>query len=143
MVLKPGNGAATNSTPAGPSISELGQWPIQLHLIPVDAPYFKDADLLIAATCLPFAMPDFHRKFLKGKALAIACPKFDNTSPYLEKLMAILQRNNINSVTVAHMEVPCCFGLVSLVREAVQRSGVNLPVYDATITVNGEIKRGE
>jgi Pyruvate/2-oxoacid:ferredoxin oxidoreductase delta subunit len=143
MVLKPAAATQADTVAAGPALSELGQWPVQLHLVPVDAPYFKDADLLIAADCVPFAMPDFHRKFLKGKALVIACPKLDNTEPYLKKLTAILQLNNINSVTVAHMEVPCCFGLVSLVREAVQQSGVNLPVYDATVTINGEIKRNE
>jgi Pyruvate/2-oxoacid:ferredoxin oxidoreductase delta subunit len=143
MILKPVADAQNDTTVTGPAISELGQWPIQLHLVPAEAPYFKDADLLIAADCVPFAMSDFHHKFLKGKALAIACPKLDNTEPYLNKLTVILQRNHIKSVTVAHMEAPCCFGLVSLVREAVQRSGLNLPVYDATITVNGEIKRSE
>ncbi|TCL60897.1 4Fe-4S binding protein [Hydrogenispora ethanolica] len=120
---------------------ELRQWPVQLELVPVTAPYFKDADLLIAADCVPFAYPDFHRRFLKGRSLIIGCPKLDDSQGYLEKLTEIFRKNDLNSVTVAHMEVPCCFGLVRLVKEALQRSGAQVPFYEATITINGEIQQ--
>ena len=121
--------------------SELRQWPVQLHLVPVKAPYFEGADLLVAADCVAFAHADFHRKFLRGKAMVIACPKLDNTSNYQEKLTQIIRENNLNSVTVVHMEVPCCFGLVNLVKEALAASEAQIPFYDATVTINGEIKR--
>ncbi len=131
----------TASNTAGKSSSELRQWPVQLHLVPENAPYLNEADLLIAADCVPFAYPDFHRRFLKGKALLIGCPKLDDSETYLAKLTEIFKRNNLNSVTVAHMEVPCCFGMVHLVKEALKRSGAKIPFYDTTITIDGEIKQ--
>jgi Fe-S-cluster-containing hydrogenase component 2 len=120
--------------------SQLGQWPVQLHLVPVNAPFFAGSDLLVAASCVPFAHADFHRTLLAGKSLAIACPKLDRTEPYLEKLTAILRENDIKSLTVAVMDVPCCQGLVRLVRQALHDSGKRMPITVEMIGVNGERK---
>ncbi len=125
---------------AQPSASELGQWPVQLKLVPVTAPYLREADLLVAADCVPFAYADFHRKLLKGRAVVIACPKLDNGADYVDKLAEIIRRNDLRSITVAHMEVPCCFGLGQIVRAAVAKSGVKVPVMDVNIAVTGEMK---
>lgn len=120
--------------------SQLQQWPIQLQLVSPLASYFKDADLAIVADCVPFSYPNFHQRFLKGKALVIFCPKLDKTLDiYLEKLVAIFKQNNIKSITLVHMEVPCCFGLVSLVQEALKQSGKNIIIKDYTISVGGEV----
>lgn len=123
---------------AGPS--QLRQWPIQLALLNPAAPYFKDADIVVAADCVPFTYPDFHQRFLKGKVLIIFCPKLDETiDAYREKLKAIISENNIKSVTMLHMEVPCCTGVVRLVEEAVLASGKNIILKDYTISIKGEI----
>ena len=103
---------SVDSSPKESAVSQLTQWPVQLKLVPVEAPYFQDADLLIAADCVPFAYPDFHQDFLKGKAVVVGCPKLDDIQLYREKLTAIFKANTIKSVTVPFMEVPCCFGLV-------------------------------
>ena len=103
--------------------SELRQWPVQLHLVPPTAPYFKEADILICADCVAFAMGSMHQDLLKNKALAIACPKLDDTSAYVDKLSHIFSANDIKSITVAIMEVPCCSGLDMKVREALAKSG--------------------
>ena len=118
--------------------SQLAHWPIQLHLVPVNAPFFQNADLLIAASCLPFSYGDFHRVMLAGKSLIIACPKLDRTEPYLEKLTGIFRQNDIRSITVAIMEVPCCQGLLRLVRQALKDSGKRMSITVETITVKGE-----
>ena len=120
--------------------TELRQWPVQIHLVPVNAPYFDNADLLITADCVPFAHANFHRDLLKGKILLIGCPKLDDAGFYKDKITEILKENNIKSVTIAHMEVPCCFGLVKLVNEALTESGKDIPIDDITIKVNGEIQ---
>jgi Pyruvate/2-oxoacid:ferredoxin oxidoreductase delta subunit len=125
-----------------PAGSALTQWPIQLHLVPVEAPFFRNADLLMAASCVPFACGDFHRTLLPGRSLVIACPKLDRTEPYLEKLAEIIRRNDIRSLTVAVMEVPCCQGLVRLVRQALRDSGKKAPVSVEVITIDGNRKRG-
>ena len=120
--------------------SELSQWPLELHLLNPYAEYFKNADLLFAADCAGFAYPDFHRRFLKGKILIIFCPKLDNaTQVYTEKLSAIIQNNNIKSITLVHMEVPCCFGLVSIAEAALKDSGKNIIMKEYTIGINGKI----
>jgi len=119
--------------------SELRQWPVQLQLVSPNAPYFQDADLVIAADCVPFAYSNFHNGFLKGKALIILCPKLDKVpDQYVEKLTEIF-KNNIKSVTVAHMEVPCCFGITRLVQEALKRAGRNITVKDYTISIKGAL----
>jgi len=120
--------------------TELRQWPVQIHLVPVNAPYFDNADLLIAADCVPFAHANFHRDLLKGKILLVGCPKLDDAGFYKDKITEILKENNIKSVTIAHMEVPCCFGLVKLVNDALADAGKDIPLDDIMIKVNGEIR---
>jgi ferredoxin len=107
--------------------SELSQWPIQLHLVPVNAPYFQNADLILVADCVPFAYANFHNDFLKGKAIAIGCPKLDDVDAYVNKITQILTRSDIKSLKVVHMEVPCCYGLVHIAKEALSKSGKDIP----------------
>ncbi len=118
--------------------SELKAWPIQIMLVPVNAPYFNDADLLIAADCVPFAYPNFHRDLLKGKILLVGCPKLDDTAVYKDKISRIIKDNGVKSVTYAHMEVPCCYGLINIIKEAIERSKKAIPFKDITITIRGE-----
>src|SRR5690554_1063925 len=117
---------------------QLQQWPVQLSLVPVSAPYFEDADLLITADCVPFAYPDYHPKLLKGKKVVVGCPKLDDLSYYIEKLTAIVRENELNSITVAFMEVPCCNGIVYAAEQAVSASGKNLKVNKIRITIDGK-----
>ena len=119
--------------------SELSQWPIQLHLISPLAPYFADSDLLVAADCTAFALGGFHEGLLKGKKLVIACPKLDDTEGYVEKLAELIKRNNLRSLTVAIMTVPCCSGLERVVRLAVERSGVPLEVKKVVVGIDGRV----
>ena len=119
-------------------ISELRQWPIQIMLVPSIAPYLKDAHLLIAADCVPFTYADFHDRLLKGKILLVGCPKLDDVEFYREKITQILKDNNIKSMTCAHMEVPCCFGLVSIVKSAISASGMDIPFKEVTVSIKGE-----
>ncbi|MFH1572452.1 MAG: 4Fe-4S binding protein [Acidobacteriota bacterium] len=125
--------------PAAGLRAHLSNWPVQLHLVPVQAPYFAGADLLIAADCAPFAFADFHSQFLAGKKLIIGCPKLDDTSAYLDKLVQIFSLNDIRSVEVAFMEVPCCFGLVSLVQQAVSAAGKRIPVSLSKLGIRGDM----
>jgi len=127
-----------NNATTGKVASELRQWPTQLHLVPPSAPWLQDAHLLIAADCTPFAYGDFHRDFIKDKVLVNACPKLDDTSPYMEKLTAILKNNNIKSLTVIIMEVPCCRGLAMMAKQALEASGKDIPFEVAVIGVDGE-----
>lgn len=122
-----------------PGSSELNQWPIQLHLVSPRAPYFNGSDLLIAADCTAFALGNFHQHLLKGKKLLIACPKLDETSPYVEKIAQILKHNTIFSLTVAVMVVPCCSGLSRIVEQAAELSGRAIPVKKAVIGIDGQI----
>ena len=119
--------------------SRLQQWPVQLMLVPPQAPYFKDANVVIAADCVPFAYPDFHEDFLKDRILLIGCPKLDDADHYEKKLTNIFESNDIKSVTCVHMEVPCCFGLQMLIRSAVKASGKDIPVEEVTIGVKGNV----
>ena len=119
--------------------SMLSQWPIQINLIPPQASFLENADLLIAADCVPFSYPDFHSNFLKGKILMIGCPKFDDKQSYFEKLTEIFTIHNIKSVTVAHMEVPCCFALPNLVKQAIASSGKIIPFAQVNISIKGKI----
>ena len=119
--------------------TELTQWPIQLHLVPVIAPFFQGAKLMIAADCVPFAYADFHQRLLAGRKLLIGCPKLDDNEFYLEKLTQIFQQNEIQSVEVAFMEVPCCFGLVQAVKIALERSGKSIPLELIKIGIQGSI----
>ena len=123
-----------------PSQSQLRQWPIQLNLLNTKAPYFVDADIVVAADCVPFSYANFHERFLKGKTLMIFCPKLDNVNEvYIEKMAEIIKNNNIKSISVVHMEVPCCFGTVSLVENALKRSDKNIVLKDYNISLKGEI----
>lgn len=133
----------TETTQARSSISQLSQWPVQLKLVPINAPYFQDADLLVAADCVPFAYPDFHQDFLKGKVVVVGCPKLDDIQSYREKLTEIFRTNSIKSVTVPYMEVPCCFGLVKATEDAIATSGKKIPFKKVKIGIRGEIKAEE
>ena len=123
---------------AAEPVSRLSQWPVQIKLAPVNAPYFKGAKLLIAATCTAYAYANFHEKFIRNHIVLVGCPKLDGVE-YAEKLTAILQANDIESVTVVRMEVPCCGGLVNSVKTALQRSGKFIPWQIVTISTEGEI----
>ncbi|MFA5038363.1 MAG: 4Fe-4S binding protein [Candidatus Omnitrophota bacterium] len=120
--------------------SELGNWPLQLALVPVNAPYFQDACVLIAADCAGFSCPDFHSRLLAGKILINTCPKLDDSAFSIQKLAQIFRENRLKSVTVVHMEVPCCFGLKMIVEEAMAEAGKEFPVNDVTVTIEGKIK---
>lgn len=130
--------SAGEGKPTSKVASELGQWPVQIMLVPPNAPYFKNADLLIAADCVPFAYGDFHQDLLKGKVLLVGCPKLDNVGFYKEKISKVLKDNNVKSITCAHMEVPCCFGLVDMVKSAISASGKNIPFSEVNISIKGE-----
>lgn len=119
--------------------SQLTHWPVQLKLIPVQATYLNNADLLLTADCVPFAMGDFHNKFLNEHRVAVGCPKLDDAQFYTEKLTEILKKNKINSLTVIHMEVPCCSGLTNIAKKAVELAGNGLIINDITISLNGDI----
>ena len=120
-------------------LSALANWPIQLRLVPPHAPFLRGADLLLVADCVPFAMADFHRRLLRGRPVVIGCPKLDDGQAYAEKLAAILTTSDVHSVTIVHMEVPCCTGLVRIAEAAVQRSGRNVPLNDVTISIRGQV----
>ena len=123
--------------------SRLGHWPVQLALLPAGGEVWQDADVLIAADCVGFAMPDFHERLLAGKTLAVACPKLDDVEPYIEKLASIFANNGIRSLTVARMEVPCCGGIVTAVREALKRSGrSDIPLREVRVGMDGSIVNG-
>lgn len=119
--------------------SRLSQWPVQIKLTPVNAPYFNNARLLIAADCTAFARADFHERFIKGHIALIGCPKLDGAD-YSEKLTEIIANNDIKSVTVVRMEVPCCGGIEAAVKKALQASGKFIPWQVVTIGINGEIE---
>lgn len=120
--------------------SELRQWPVQLHLLNPAASYFKNADVVLAADCVAFAMGNFHNKFLKGKTLAIACPKLDsNKESYVEKLSAMIDNSQINTLQVVIMEVPCCSGLVQIASMARQNARRNVPVKKTVVSIQGEV----
>lgn len=120
--------------------SELRQWPVKLNLVNPSAPYFAGADLILAADCAAFAYASFHPDYLRGKAIAIGCPKFDDLDHYIEKLAAIIVESEIKSITVVHMEVPCCLGLVHAAREAIKASGRDVPLESVVISIRGEVK---
>jgi len=124
--------------PSAPVSSQLSQWPVQIKLVPVKAPYFEGANLLVAADCTAFAYGDFHREFIRNHITLIGCPKLDE-GDYAEKLTAILSNNNIKSVTVVRMEVPCCGGIENAVKRALQASGVFIPWRVVTVSTDGRI----
>lgn len=119
--------------------SALGQWPVQLALLPPTAPFFRDAELLITADCVPFAMPDFHDRLLRGRAVAVACPKLDNTGPHFQKLIQVFREGGLASATVVRMEVPCCGGLSNMAAEALRESGAGLQLREVVIGRDGQV----
>ena len=131
---------SAESSPHQPVASMLSHWPVQLKLVPINAPYFEEADLLVAADCVPIAYPNFHHDFLKGKAVVIGCPKLDDIGFYTEKLTEIFKANAIRSITLPFMEVPCCFGLVRAVEESLKASGKKIPLKKVKIGIRGDIK---
>ncbi|SIQ68879.1 4Fe-4S binding domain-containing protein [Alkalispirochaeta americana] len=144
----PGNEHPGPVAPAGQSApaqsGELRQWPVQLHLLNPAAPYLQGADLLVAADCTAYAAGNFHRDFLKGKALAIACPKLDQGQQiYLEKLVRMIDESRINTLTVLIMEVPCCSGLLALARTAAGQAERRVPVKAIILSLEGEIQSEE
>lgn len=119
--------------------SALGHWPVQIRLVPPGAPFLRDADLLIAADCVPVAYPSFHNDFLKGKAVMIGCPKFDNAEEYIEKLSKVFQVSGIKSITSVVMEVPCCSALPIIVKKALAKAGTDIPFKEVVVSARGEI----
>ena len=129
----------TDQSPStGPQISRLRNWPVQIKLAPVHAPYFSGAKLLIAADCTAYAYAGFHQDFMRNKVTLIGCPKLDQVD-YTEKLTAIIQQNDIQSVTILRMEVPCCGGLEIAAKKALQNSGKFIPWQVVTIGIDGKI----
>ena len=125
-------------TPQAQQTSRLSQWPVQIKLVPVNAPYFDEAKLLIAADCTAYAYANFHQEFMRGKVTLIGCPKLDAVD-YSEKLTEILRSNDIQSVTILRMEVPCCGGLEMAAKKALQTSGKFIPWQVVTISIDGKI----
>lgn len=120
--------------------AELRNWPVQLQLLNPNAPYLKNADLLISADCAPFAYANFHQRFLKDKVLIILCPKLDKTiDQYVDKLAEIFEKQDIKSISIVHMEVPCCSGIEVIVKRALEKAQKNIIIKDYTISINGEI----
>lgn len=126
------------AAPAGIQPSQLAQWPCQIKLVPVNAPYFQGAKLLIAADCTAYAYANVHQEFMRGKVTIIGCPKLDDVD-YSEKLTQILENNDIKSVTILRMEVPCCGGLEMAAKKALKESGKFIPWQVVTISIDGEI----
>jgi len=124
---------------AARSKSMLAQWPVQLKLVPVNAPYFQNADLAVVADCVPFAYPDLHHDFLKGRAVVVGCPKLDDIQFYREKLTEIFRTNSIKSITLPYLEVPCCFGLVKATEDALKASGKDIPLNRVKISIRGQV----
>ena len=125
----------------GTRASMLAQWPVQLHLVPPRAPYFKNAELLLSADCVAYSVGDFHKDHLNGRALAIACPKLDTGQDvYLDKLTAMIDEGGLSSITVMTMEVPCCRGLLQLAVQAVERAERKIPVNWVNVSVEGGVK---
>jgi Fe-S-cluster-containing hydrogenase component 2 len=119
--------------------SALGHWPIQLRLVSPGAPFLRDTDMLLVADCVPFAYADFHERFLRGRPVVIACPKLDDRQAALEKLTAIFASSSVRTVTVVHMEVPCCTGLMRMAETALAASGGSVPLEEVVISIRGEI----
>ena len=143
----PGSQSRTIQRAAAPAVemlqtqqvSRLSQWPVQIKLVPVNAPYFDGARLLIAADCIAYAYAAFHERFIKGHITLVGCPKLDSVD-YSEKLTEIIRENNIKSVTVVRMEVPCCGGLENAAKKALRQSGKFIPWQVVTVTVDGRLK---
>lgn len=128
----------SDSKKTAPNQSQLRQWPVQIMLVPANAPYLNNTDILIAADCVPFTYADFHSDLLKDRKLLVGCPKLDDIEFYKERLSQILKNNNVRSITYAHMEVPCCFGLIGVIKTAITDSGKDIAFKDINISIKGE-----
>jgi NAD-dependent dihydropyrimidine dehydrogenase PreA subunit len=142
VIERPGSKGAAQAPADQPS--ELRQWPVQLHLLNPNAPYIRGSDLLFAADCVAFSMGNFHSRYLRGRSLAIACPKLDSgLDVYVEKLTAMIDTARVNTITVMMMEVPCCGGLLQMVRSALSRASRKVPVKQLIVSLSGEILKEE
>ncbi len=131
---------AQDDAPAAKVGSRLRQWPVQLHLVSPMAPYFQGADVLLSADCVAYALGNFHNDYLKGKALAIACPKLDAEQDiYVEKIKGLIEDAKINTLTVMIMQVPCCSGLLKLAEQAAQKASRKVPIKYLVVGIQGEI----
>ncbi|SHJ56133.1 4Fe-4S binding domain-containing protein [Malonomonas rubra DSM 5091] len=131
---------AADADQAGQRPSELCQWPVLLNLVPPTAPFLEGKELLLAADCGPFAYADFHKDILKGRSVVVGCPKFDDTQLYIEKLSAMIKAGGISKIVVAHMEVPCCSGLIAIAKQAIEKSGIDMPLEMIKIGIQGDLK---
>jgi Pyruvate/2-oxoacid:ferredoxin oxidoreductase delta subunit len=128
----------------GSRISQLRQWPVQLHLVPPNAPYFQGKDVMLVADCVGYSIGDFHKDYLKGKSLAIACPKLDREiERYAEKLINMIDDSKINSLTVMIMEVPCCSGLIGIAKKAVESASRKIKIKSIVVGIKGDILKEE
>jgi Pyruvate/2-oxoacid:ferredoxin oxidoreductase delta subunit len=123
--------------------SALTHWPVQIKLVPPNAPFLKGADLLVAADCTPFAYPEIHRDFIQGRVLMVGCPKFDDAASYIQKFTDVFKASGVKSVTVLTMEVPCCQGLPVIVKRAMAAANADIPMSHIVVSVRGEIVRRE
>lgn len=138
QIMQFGEGAS--DTQKGDISSQLRQWPVQMHLISPQAPYYQGADVVLSADCTAYALGDFHQRFLKGKSLVIACPKLDEGQEiYAAKLKALINEAKINTLTVVIMQVPCCAGLVQLAKQAADNSKRNMPIKKVVVGIKGQI----
>ena len=131
--------APAGAPPAGRAVSRLRQWPVQITLVPPQAPYLKGADVALIADCVPFAYANLHEDFLKGRVVLVGCPKLDDVEFYRTKLAEVFRQNDVKSIEIVHMEVPCCFGLVHVLRLALEDAGKDIPVTETTISIRGEV----
>jgi len=136
---KPADVSGHQASASEATLSALSNWPIQLRLVPPHAPFLQGADLLLAADCVPFALADFHPRFLAGRVLLVGCPKLDDVSSYEHKLAQIFAIAQPRSLTILHMEVPCCTGLVRLAESASQLAGASPPIQQVVISLRGEV----
>ncbi|MDY6934072.1 MAG: 4Fe-4S binding protein [Spirochaetota bacterium] len=130
---------ASQATSMANKGSILSHWPVQIRLIPPTAPFLKEADLLVAADCTPVAYPNFHEDFINGKIVMLGCPKFDNAEDYIHKFAEIFRMNDISSITVVVMEVPCCSGLPTIIQKGMALAGKSIPMKKIVIGIRGEI----
>jgi ferredoxin len=138
VIERPADPAAAVAAADQPS--ELKQWPVQMHLLNPNAPYLRGSDLLLAADCVAFSMGNYHSMYLKGRSIAIACPKLDHgTDIYIEKLTAMINMAKVNTITVMMMEVPCCGGLLQMVKRAQSAASRKVPVKQLIISISGEV----
>jgi Pyruvate/2-oxoacid:ferredoxin oxidoreductase delta subunit len=137
--IQPGPAAPSGPSPSGKQGSALAHWPVQIKLVPPTAPFLKGADLVVVADCAPLAYPDFHQEFLRGKAVMMGCPKFDDVQEYIQKFTDIFKTAGLRSITTVVMEVPCCSGLPWIVNQALQASGKNIPLTEKVIGIRGEV----